>query len=102
MRPRPRAALRLIPLPFCLLVIAVLATGVWSPLDRRRENYVGLHNWFWLFVRFALAGQMINYGMFKVIPLQMPVSVINQVAPGFRHVLSHGGSLDFHRRVPGL
>lgn len=31
---------------FCLLIIAVLATGVWSVLDRRRENYVTLHKWF--------------------------------------------------------
>ncbi len=58
-------------LTFCLLVIAVLATGIWSLLDRKRENYAGLHRWFRLFVRFALAGQMVNYGVAKVIPLQM-------------------------------
>jgi uncharacterized membrane protein YphA (DoxX/SURF4 family) len=58
-------------LAFCLLVIAVLATGIWSLLDRKRENYAGLHRWFRLFFRFALAGQMVNYGMAKVIPLQM-------------------------------
>jgi hypothetical protein len=56
---------------FCLLMIATVATGVWSLLDRRRENYAGLHKWFRLFVRFALAGQMITYGMVKVIPVQM-------------------------------
>ncbi len=59
-------------LAFCLLVISVLATGIWSILDRRRENYVKLYKWFRLFIRFSLAGQMLNYGMFKVIPLQMP------------------------------
>jgi hypothetical protein len=59
-------------LAFCLLVISVLATGIWSILDRRRENYVNLHKWFRLFIRFCLAGQMLNYGMFKVIPVQMP------------------------------
>jgi hypothetical protein len=56
---------------FCVLVIATAATGVWSLLDRHRENYAELHKWFWLFVRFALAGQMIIYGMAKVIPVQM-------------------------------
>ena len=56
---------------FCLLVIATAATVVWSLLDRSRENYAGLHKWFWLFVRFALAGRMITYGMVKVIPVQM-------------------------------
>jgi hypothetical protein len=56
---------------FCVLVIATAATGVWSLLDRHRENYAELHKWFRLFVRFALAGQMIIYGMAKVIPVQM-------------------------------
>ena len=56
---------------FCVLMIATAATVVWSLLDRRRENYAELHKWFRLFVRFALAGQMIGYGMVKVIPVQM-------------------------------
>jgi hypothetical protein len=56
---------------FCVLMIATVATVIWSLLDRRRENYAELHKWFRLFVRFALAGHMIGYGMVKVIPLQM-------------------------------
>ncbi len=56
---------------FCLLMIATAATVVWSLLDRSRENYAGLHKWFRLFVRFALAGQMIFYGISKVLPVQM-------------------------------
>ena len=54
---------------FCLLVTAIAATVVWSLLDRSRENYAELHKWFRLFIRFALAGQMIAYGMVKVIPI---------------------------------
>jgi uncharacterized membrane protein YphA (DoxX/SURF4 family) len=57
---------------FCLLVIATAATVVWSLLDRHRENYAELHKWFRLFVRFALAAQMIIYGMTKILPVQMP------------------------------
>jgi hypothetical protein len=57
---------------FCLLVIAIAATVVWSLLDRSRENYAELHKWFRLFVRFGLAGQMIGYGMVKVIPIMCP------------------------------
>ena len=56
---------------FCLLMIATVATVVWSLLDRSRENYAELHKWFRLFVRFALAGTMIAYGFVKVIPTQM-------------------------------
>ena len=70
-------------LAFCLVVIALLATGIWSLVDRRRENYVALHNWFRLFVRFALAGQMINYGMAKVIPLQMPYPSLTRLLQPF-------------------
>ena len=67
---------------FCLLVIATAASVVWSLLDRRRENYAELHKWFRLFVRFALAGQMILYGMVKVIPVQMAYpSLIRLVQP---------------------
>ena len=60
-------------LVFCLLVLASLATVVWSLLDRQRNDYVVLHKWFRLFVRFGLASQMIGYGMAKAIPTQMPL-----------------------------
>ena len=57
---------------FCMLVVSVFAVGIWSALDRRRPNYVTLHKWFRLFIRFGLAGQMMTYGMVKAVPLQMP------------------------------
>ncbi len=59
-------------LVFCLLVVTAATTIVWSVLDRRRLSYVALHNWFRLVVRFALASQMLVYGIAKVVPLQMP------------------------------
>src|SRR5215472_16098517 len=33
-------------LAFCVLAIAALGTTLWSFIDRRRENYIVLHNWF--------------------------------------------------------
>jgi uncharacterized membrane protein YphA (DoxX/SURF4 family) len=57
---------------FCVLMTAIIATVVWSLLDRHRENYAELHKWFRLFVRFALAAQMIIYGLTKICPVQMP------------------------------
>jgi hypothetical protein len=57
---------------FWLLIAAVLATAIWSILDRRRENYVVLNKWFRLFIRFALAAAMLEYGMTKLIPTQFP------------------------------
>lgn len=58
-------------LVFCLLVFATLSTVFWSLFDSKRENYVTLYKWFRLFIRFSLAGQMLFYGMIKVVPLQM-------------------------------
>jgi hypothetical protein len=55
----------------CLLVFAVAGTILWSLLDRARPNYIALRRWFWLFFRFALAGQMINYACWKIAPMQM-------------------------------
>ena len=56
-------------LAFCVFGIAAIATIVWSILDRNRANYVTLHKWFRLFIRFALGSEMLVYGMAKVVPL---------------------------------
>jgi len=68
---------------FCLLMIATVATVVWSLLARHRENYAELHKWFRLFVRFVLAGQMIIYGISKVIPVQMPYPSLTRLLQPF-------------------
>ncbi|MEW5809649.1 MAG: DoxX family protein [Actinomycetota bacterium] len=59
-------------LVFTAAVVAVAATLIWSILDRHRRNYTRLHAWFCLFVRLCLAGQLLFYGIAKVIPTQMP------------------------------
>jgi uncharacterized membrane protein YphA (DoxX/SURF4 family) len=74
----------------CLLVVAALATSIWSVLDRRRENYVALHKWFYLFIRFALASQMISYGIAKIIPLQMPFPFFSTLVEPFGHLSPMG------------
>jgi hypothetical protein len=56
----------------CFLVIATIATIVWSILDRRRDRYVRAYVWFRLFLRFALGSSMLLYGTAKAIPTQMP------------------------------
>lgn len=57
---------------FTYAVLAAVATLIWSVLDRRRREYTRLHAWFLVFVRLSLAGQMLFYGIAKVIPTQMP------------------------------
>jgi hypothetical protein len=67
----------------CWLVLAGVATLVWSVLDRHRMNYATLHKWFRLFIRFCLAGQMIVYGAAKVIPTQMPFPSLDRLVQPF-------------------
>jgi hypothetical protein len=55
-----------------LLAVAAVATAAWTLLDRRRIAYPRLHAWFLTFVRVCLGGQMLFYGMAKLIPTQMP------------------------------
>ncbi len=66
----------------CYLVAAVVATVVWSMLDRRRPHYQRLHQGLRLVVRCSLALTMIHYGALKVIPVQMisppPLGVLTQ------------------------
>lgn len=57
---------------FCLLLVAVVGTAVWSALDRRTASYPRLATWFTVFLRLCLAGQMLFYGVAKVVPTQMP------------------------------
>lgn len=57
---------------FCMLAAALIATTAWSLLDRKRSDYAKLYAWFWLFIRFCVAAQMLVYGSMKAIPLQMP------------------------------
>jgi uncharacterized membrane protein YphA (DoxX/SURF4 family) len=66
-------------LAFCTLVIAAVAAAVWSIADRNRANYIALHKWFRLFLRFALASQMFSYGMAKAVPLQMPFPFLTRL-----------------------
>ena len=45
-------------------------------------EYVTLHKWFRLFIRLALAAQMFDYGMAKIIPTQFPApSLVTLVEP---------------------
>ena len=68
----------------CFLMLAAFATAIWSWLDRRRPNYQQLHQWLRLLIRFVLAGAMISYGAYKIIPAQMP-------APYFTRLLEPYG-----------
>lgn len=65
---------------FCFVVLALLATVVWSLADRKRANYAKLWQWLCVYVRFTLAAAMISYGAVKVIKAQFPDLTIDGLA----------------------
>ena len=52
------------------IALALIATGVWSVLDRKRTNYARLDQWLRLVMQCLLAGILFSYGFDKVFPLQ--------------------------------
>lgn len=75
---------------FLLAVIAVVGTAIWSVLDRNRTEYSKLHGYFRLFIRFALAEQLISYGLVKVFPLQMPYPGLTRLLEPFGNFSAMG------------
>lgn len=55
---------------FCFFLLALVATAIWTLLDRKRPNYARLQEALHAYVRFTLAFWMFGYGSVKVIPLQ--------------------------------
>ncbi|MES2522264.1 MAG: hypothetical protein V4617_06180 [Gemmatimonadota bacterium] len=65
----------------CLyLTLAAAVTVVWSILDRRRTAYPRGAYWLRTIVRYSLAMVAIQYGVIKVIPLQMPFPALSQLS----------------------
>ncbi|MGB7553470.1 MAG: DoxX family protein [Candidatus Korobacteraceae bacterium] len=56
----------------CLFVVAVVATAIWSWIDRKRKNYDQVYEWLRVFVRLTLAVAMISYGANKLFRMQFP------------------------------
>jgi hypothetical protein len=54
------------------LMLAMIAAGVWTLLDRKRPHYRSLQEWLWLYVRLVLGAAMLSYGALKVIKVQFP------------------------------
>jgi len=64
---------------YCYVVMAFAGTIVWSLLDRKRTDYVTLHSWFRIWIRFTLAATLLAYGFAKVFPLQMQMQMTTMI-----------------------
>ncbi len=70
----------------CLFLVAMVATAIWSWIDRKKTNYDQLYEWLRVFVRLTLAVAMISYGANKLFRMQFPEP------PLFRFVDYYGNS----------
>jgi hypothetical protein len=64
-----------------MLAVAMVATLLWTALDRRSTAYPKLFFWFRLTIRLALGYAMLNYGLAKLFLLQMAppsLAVLNE------------------------
>lgn len=61
-------------------IIAVIATVVWSVVDRHRASYDTLYLWLIIALRFYLGSVMITYGFAKVIKTQFPAPFLGRLA----------------------
>jgi hypothetical protein len=67
---------------FLMVAASAAATLVWS-LVSRASSYPRLHQWFRVYIRFALANIMISYGVVKVIPSQFPSPGLDRLMQPF-------------------
>jgi hypothetical protein len=54
----------------CLAGVALVATLIWSVVDRGRRQYVTAHRWLRVYLRYSLCPIMVVYGAMKIIPVQ--------------------------------
>ncbi|MBS1933139.1 MAG: DoxX family membrane protein, partial [Bacteroidetes bacterium] len=68
---------------FTFFMLSILATIIWSVLDRRRASYVKTHIALRILIRYILGFYMISYGFYKVFHLQMLSPYLTQLVQPF-------------------
>lgn len=67
------------------LIIAILATIIWSLLDRKRPSYRILNKWFLLLTSYYLVALMLSYGISKVFYLQFRPPSFERLFQSYGH-----------------
>lgn len=65
------------------LIGGLIAAGIWTLADRKRQEYNTLYYWLRVIIRYKLAMEMFTYSLIKVWPLQMPAPTISQLNTNF-------------------
>lgn len=70
---------------FTFIWVAVIATFVWSILDKKRPSYRILNRWFLLFLSYYVASFMLGYGLIKVFYLQFRPPSLERLFQTYGH-----------------
>jgi hypothetical protein len=62
-----------------IFALALVATTLWTLLDRKARNYNKLYYWLTVIVRFYLGIMMLEYGFIKIIKLQFPAPSLSRL-----------------------
>ncbi|MDO3641756.1 DoxX family protein [Mucilaginibacter sp. L3T2-6] len=62
-----------------ILIVALLATAVWSYTGRKTKNYDKLFYWLRVLLRYFVATNMIYYGVSKLLRVQFPTITISRL-----------------------
>jgi len=75
-------------LVFCIVILALASTAIWSWLDRKRPNYERMHAWLRLLMRLSVVAPMVGYGVNKLFraqfaepPLVRYIDPLGQASP---------------------
>lgn len=68
---------------FCITMIAIGGTLIWTLLDRHRLNYEKLYYWLTVAIRFYVGLMLIHYGLIKVIRLQFAAPGLARLAQNY-------------------
>lgn len=85
----------------CFLILATVATVVWTVLDRKRPEYTRLYEGLRVYIRLVLAAAMISYGAYKVIPSQFVKPFPSQLIQPFGESSPMGILWTFMGTSPG-
>ncbi len=66
-----------------MLLLALVASIIWSVIDRKRASYNQAYYWLRTGGRYFLGGAMLGYGFAKVFHLQMPFPYLSQLVQLF-------------------
>ncbi|MCY1000667.1 hypothetical protein OWM54_26320 [Myxococcus sp. MISCRS1] len=83
------------------LALALVATGVWSLVDRRRPRYEKAHALLHLYVRYLLAVPMLGYGFSKVFKSQFPMASVERLTQSLGDFSPMGLLWTFMGHSPG-